>query len=182
MKETIVLVDSDDKPIGFEEKDKCHSGDGKLHRAFSIFVFNDKKQLLIQKRSKEKMLWGGFWANTCCSHPRKGEKMEEAVHRRLEEEFGFDCELKESFDFIYKAKFKNIGSEHELDHVFVGFHNGRVKANPKEVAEWKWIDRDELRRDLKNNPDKYAPWFTLSIDEVLKYVEEKRANIEFKGF
>ncbi|MFQ6020532.1 MAG: isopentenyl-diphosphate Delta-isomerase [Candidatus Aenigmatarchaeota archaeon] len=169
--EEIILVDENDNEIGFEEKIKAHMNGGKLHRAFSIFVFNSKGQLLIQKRAEDKYHFGDLWANTCCSHPRKGETLEQAVHRRLKEEFGFDCELKEVFSFIYKADFKNGLSENEFDHVFIGKYDGEVKPDFKEISEWKWINIEELRKDIQENPDKYTPWFKIAIDRVLENIK-----------
>lgn len=171
--ELLILVDENDNEIGYEEKVRAHLGEGKLHRAFSIFIFNDKNELLLQKRNKEKMLWGEFWTNTCCSHPRKGESLEEATHRRLMEEMGFDCELKEIFRFPYQAKFKDVGSEKEIDHVFVGRYNGPVKPDPKEVADWKWISIKELKKDIEKNPDNYTPWFKISLNKVLEFIKNK---------
>ncbi len=171
--EMLILVDKNDNEIGYEEKVKCHLNEGKLHRAFSIFVFNDKDELLLQKRNKEKMLWGEYWTNTCCSHPRKGESLEEATHRRLIEELGFDTELKEIFKFLYQAKFKDVGSEREMDHVFVGRYNGEVKSNPEEVADWKWISIEKLKEDMKQNPAHYTPWFKISLDKVIDFVKNK---------
>src|SRR4030042_2763439 len=122
--EKIILVDENDREIGTEEKLKTHE-QGKLHRAFSIFVFNSKGELLLQRRAKGKYHSGGLWTNTCCSHPREGEKLEEAVHRRLKQEMGLDCPLKEAFSFIYKVRFENGLFEHELDHVFIGRVDGK---------------------------------------------------------
>jgi isopentenyl-diphosphate delta-isomerase len=169
--ELLILVDEEDNEIGYEEKVACHLGEGKLHRAFSIFVFNDRNELLLQMRSNEKMLWGGFWTNTCCSHPRKGESLEEAVHRRIMEEMGFDCELKEIFKLPYHANFKNIGSEKEIDHVFIGRYNGPIEPNPEEVADWKWISIEDLKKDIEENPDNYTPWFKIALNRVIDFVE-----------
>ena len=166
-KEILILVDEEDNEIGYEEKVACHLGEGKLHRAFSIFIFNDKNELLIQKRSDKKMLWGGFWTNSCCSHPRKGESLEEATHRRLKEELGFDCKLKQIFKFPYHAKFRDIGSEREIDHVFVGRYSGVVNPNPEEVSDWKWISIEDLKRDVEENSDKYTPWFKIALGRVI---------------
>ncbi|MDI6806498.1 MAG: isopentenyl-diphosphate Delta-isomerase [Candidatus Aenigmarchaeota archaeon] len=168
MKEELILVDEKDNEIGFEEKMKCHLGNGILHRAFTIFIFNKNNQMLIQRRSKKKFLWGLCWANACCSHPRKGESLEQATHRRLKEELGFNCKLQYLFSFIYHANFANRGSEYELDHVFVGRYDGEVTPNPEEIAEWKWIDIEKLKKDIRKNPDQYTPWFKLSINKVLK--------------
>ena len=164
----IILVDKKDREIGKGEKIQVHK-QGKLHRAFSIFVFNSKKELLLQKRAKGKYHSAGLWANTCCSHPRSGEDIEKAVHRRLKKEMGFDCTLKKAFSFIYKVKFSNNLLEHEYDHVFLGSFDGNPKPNKEEVEEWKWIGLEDLRRDMKKNPDNYAYWFKVSIKKVIEH-------------
>ena len=171
--EILILVDENDNEIGYGEKVSCHLNDGKLHRAFSIFVFNDNNQILLQKRNKNKMLWGGFWTNTCCSHPRKGESLKEATHRRLKEEMGFDCELQEIFKFLYQARFREVGSEREVDHVFVGRYNGDVRPNPEEVMDWKWISIEDLKKDVEENPENYTPWFKISLDRVIDFIKGK---------
>ena len=134
-----------------------------MHRAFSILIFNNKKELLIHKRESSKYHSGGLWTNTVCSHPKPGEKTEDAAHRRLKEEMGFDCPLKELFHFIYKAKIKNL-IEHEIDHVFVGFYNGDPNPDPEEIEDIKWISIKEIKEDIKNNPDKYTYWFKIIIN------------------
>ena len=169
MPEYILLVDENDNIIGKEEKIKTHQ-EGKLHRAFSIFVFNSKGELLLQKRGKSKYHSGGLWTNTCCSHQRDGETLEEAVHRRLKEEMGFDCELKEMFTFTYRIKFDNDLFENEYDHVFLGKFDGEPTPNSEEVDEWKWIDLEELKKGIRENPDNYTYWLKQSIDKVISYV------------
>ncbi len=164
-KEIIILVDRHDKKIGTEEKMKVHK-EGKLHRAFSIFVFNSKGELLLQKRAKSKYHSGGLWTNTCCSHPRQGESLEEAAHRRLKEEMGFDCRLKEIFSFTHKAKFANGLIENEFDHVFLGKFDGKPKSNPKEVEDWKWVSIDKLKKDISREPGKYAVWFKIALKRI----------------
>lgn len=165
----LILVDERDNILGYEEKQKCHEGTGIRHRAFSIFIFNSKNQLLIQKRSKNKPLWPGYWANSCCSHPREDEKdIIKCSEKRLTEELGFTTKLKPILKFNYQAKFKDIGSENELDCVLVGKYNGEIKANPEEVEEYKWVDLKELQKDMKNNHKIYAPWFLIAF---------KKANI-----
>lgn len=166
--EKLILVDEMDNEIGSEEKMEVHKTPGKLHRAFSIFIFNSVGEMLIQRRAKTKYHSGGLWSNACCSHPRKGESLEHAIHRRLKEEFGFDCEMKEIFSFIYRVDFENGLSEYELDHVFVGKFDGVPNPNPKEIEEWKWVDTEELKRDIKKNPEEYTPWFRISLDRVLE--------------
>jgi len=173
MPDFILLVDENDKEVGIGEKIKTHQ-EGKLHRAFSIFVFNSKGQLLLQRRAKSKYHSGGLWTNTCCSHPRSGEDIEKAVHRRLKEEMGFDCELKEIFSFIYKVKFNNDLFEHEYDHVFIGKFNGEPIPNPEEVDEWKWVDMEELKKDIEKNPDSYTYWLKESIDKVISRLKGQR--------
>ncbi len=138
MEELVVLVDENDKPVGTEEKLKAHQ-DGKLHRAFSVFIFNSQKQLLLQRRALSKYHSAGLWTNTCCSHPRPEESVLASAHRRLQEEMGFDCELKEIFNFKYKADFDNGLVEHEFDHVIIGYHDQNPISNPNEVDSYKWI-------------------------------------------
>ncbi len=168
MPDTLILVDSSDKEIGYEQKEKCHRNPVPLHRAFSIFIFNRNGELLIQKRNSKKKTWGGFWSNTCCSHPRKGEAVLEAAKRRLKEELGFAADLRYLFKFEYDAKCDNTWGEHELDHVFVGEYDGKVAPNRDEVEDCRWIDIDELKADMKKRPEKYTPWFRICIDRVPK--------------
>ena len=170
MLEKIILVNQNDKEVGFGEKIKTHM-QGKLHRAFSIFIFNSQRQLLLQKRNKTKYHCAGLWTNTCCSHPRHGETLEQAIHRRLKEEMGFDCDLKKRFDFIYKAKFVNGLIENEYDHVFVGNFDGRLDPNSREVDAWKWISIDELKKDIDKNPEKYTPWLKIILKNYSGYLE-----------
>jgi len=160
--EEIVLVNEKDKIIGARDKFKVHL-DGDLHRAFSILVFNPNGELLIQKRNLNKYHSGGLWSNTCCSHQRCNEPLNKSIHRRLKEEMGFDCNLKEIFSFKYYIKFKNNLIENELDHVFIGFFEGEPIGNKKEVAEFKWISLKNLRTDMVINPNLYSHWFKIMI-------------------
>jgi isopentenyl-diphosphate delta-isomerase len=162
----IIAVDPEDRAIGFESKEKCHDGEGILHRAFSIFIFNNKNQLLIQKRSKYKRLWPLYWSNTCCSHPRSDEGYKEAAERRLKEEVGFSCELKYLYKFRYKAKYENIGSENEVCAVLIGKSNHNIIPNPKEISDYKWLALNELKKDINKNPDQYTPWFKIEVKEL----------------
>ncbi len=166
MPEKVILVDKDDKEIGIGKKIKTHK-EGKLHRCFSAFIFNSKNELLLQRRARSKYHSGGLWTNTCCSHPRPNEPTEKSVHRRLKEEMGFDCEVKEIFSFIYKVKFDNGLWEHEYDHVFFGKFDGEPKPNPEEVDEWKWVSLEKLKKDIQENPDNYTYWLKKSIDKVI---------------
>ena len=170
--ERVILVDKNDKEVGVEGKIRAHK-DGKLHRAFSIFILNLNGQLLLQKRAKSKYHSGGLWANTCCSHPRAGESILKTAHRRLKEEMGFDCDLKEIFSFIYEVKFDNGLFEHEYDHVFIGKFDGTPNPNPEEVEEWKWIDSKELKNDVRETPDNYSYWLEMAIDKVISYLGKK---------
>jgi isopentenyl-diphosphate delta-isomerase len=165
----VILVDKNDNQIGTEEKLKAHQ-EGKLHRAFSIFLFNSKGEMLLQKRAKTKYHSGGLWSNTCCSHPRPGKDLLSEVKKRLKEEMGIENgvkDLKELFSFIYKANLGKL-TEHEFDYVFVGEFNGTPEPNPEEVEDWKWIKPEELRKDVKGNPQKYTEWFRIVLDKVLK--------------
>lgn len=176
MKEKIILVDKRDKKIGTGEKLKVHQ-EGKLHRAFSIFIFNSKGELMLQRRARTKYHSGGLWVNTCCSHPRVGEEMKKAIHRRLKEEMRFDCNLKEAFSFIYHVKFDNGLTENEFDHVFIGKFDGKPYPNPEEADDWKWISLDELQWDIKRKPDNYAYWLRFSIDKVISYLEKNKEEL-----
>jgi len=171
MPEEVILVDEEDREIGKMEKIRAHQ-EGRLHRAFSIFIFSPDGRMLIQKRAKEKYHCGGLWANACCSHPRPGETLEEAVHRRLREELGFDTELKEAFHFIYRATFPNGLTENEFDHVFIGFYSGPVQPNKEEVEEIKWVAPEEILEDMRKNPERYTPWFRIALEKVLEKTKE----------
>ena len=148
------------------EKMAAHQ-EGALHRAFSVFVFNSDGELLLQRRALHKYHSGGLWTNTCCSHPRPGEDLDAAVHRRLVEEMGFDCEANHAFSFLYHQEVGEL-IEHELDHVFVGRFDGIPQINPEEVAAFKWVKMEDLLADMKAHPDQYTVWFRLCIDLVEK--------------
>ncbi|WP_459477577.1 isopentenyl-diphosphate Delta-isomerase [Clostridium saccharoperbutylacetonicum] len=170
MKEYIIAVDELDNEIGKIEKMEAHHK-GVLHRAFSILVFNSRNQLLLQKRNIKKYHSPGLWTNTCCSHPRYGEKLEEAIYRRLKEEMGFTCELKEIFSFIYKVELEKDLFENEFDHVFVGKYHGEIIANEDEVDAYKWVDISEIKNDISNKPELYTYWFKClmnKFDNTLK--------------
>lgn len=153
----VILVDEKDKEIGEEEKLKVHR-EGKLHRAFSVFIFNKKGELLLQKRSFRKYHSGGLWSNTCCSHPRPGFDLKEEAKKRLKEEMGITAELKEIGSFIYKVKVGDL-IEHEFDYIFIGKSEDEPKPNKEEVDDWQWISKEKLKRDIKVQPVKYTPWF-----------------------
>lgn len=166
--ELLILVNSDDEPIGFETKAACHDGEGMLHRAFSILIFNSSNQLLLQKRSPGKRLWGGYWTNSCCSHPRQGESTRDASVRRLKEELGIQCQLTFLYKFQYQAQFNSIGSENELCWVFAGRCDDQVVINSNEIAECKWIDCELVEQEIAKNRDQYTPWFLLEWSEIRK--------------
>ena len=160
--EEVILVDANDQEIGVAEKIKAHET-GQLHRAFSVFVFNSKGQLLIHQRALEKYHSGGLWTNTCCSHPRPSETTVDAAHRRLQEEMGMDCKLTEQFQFIYKAKLGNGLIEHEYDHVFVGRTDIMPNPNSNEVAKINYISLEELEQAIVSHPEKYTAWFKICL-------------------
>ena len=159
-KELIILVDENDNELGLMEKLEAHQK-GLLHRAFSVFLLNDSNQLLLQKRALNKYHSPGLWTNTCCSHPRKNEKIIDAAHRRLFEEMGIKNDLKPFTSFIYKAEFDNGLIEHEFDYVVVGSFIGDPIINKLEVCDWKWEDLDLLKTKLNTNPNDYTEWFKI---------------------
>lgn len=170
--EQIILVDTNDVQISAMGKLETHKK-GLLHRAFSIIVKNYKSEVMLQKRAVGKYHSGGLWTNTCCGHPRAGEELSQAVHRRLKEEMGFDCELTEMLAFTYQADLDNGLKENEFLHVFVGEYNDAPVLNPDEADDWKWITTSELKKDVAKNPNSYTHWFKI----VLEKTEER--NITF---
>ncbi|MBI4895733.1 MAG: isopentenyl-diphosphate Delta-isomerase [Candidatus Aenigmarchaeota archaeon] len=170
MLEMIILVDKNDKEIGYMEKIEAHKNGGTLHRAFSIFIFNSRGEMLLQKRSVKKHHFGGLWTNACCSHPLKGENLDHAIHRKLHQEMGFDCSMKEIFSFIYQADWNNGLSEHEFDHVYVGIYDGILSTNREEVDEYRYVDISWLKDDVKKHPENYTPWFKIALTKVLEHV------------
>ena len=171
--EQVILVDETDKPIGLMPKMEAHEK-GVLHRAFSIFLLNSEGKLLLQQRAHHKYHSPGLWTNTCCSHPREGESVLDAAHRRLMEEMGMKCAMQPVFHFIYEASFANGLTEHELDHVVVGFSNEHPKINKAEVADYKWLSLDNIQRDIMISPEKYTAWFKIIFDKYRTYVEEQK--------
>lgn len=167
-------MDKNDKEIGCIEKMEAHYN-GVLHRAFSIFIFNSEKKLLLQKRHSTKYHSAGLWTNTCCSHPRQGEDLQDAAVRRLKEEMGFSCEVKEVFSFVYKAELENNLNEHEYDHVFIGIYDGEVIPNVNEVEDYKWCDISEVKLDIIKNPQVYTFWFKLVFDKAIEFMDKPAA-------
>lgn len=156
----VILVDEKDNQIGLMEKIEAHEK-AILHRAFSVFVYNDNNELMIQQRALHKYHSPGLWTNTCCSHQREGESNVEAGKRRLIEEMGFTTELEETISFIYKAPFDNGLTEHEYDHILVGKYNEDAEPNPAEVSDWKWVALDTLKQNIEMNPSMYTEWFKI---------------------
>ena len=169
--EEVVLVNVNDQPIGYMEKQEAHLK-GLLHRAFSVFIFNNNKELLLQKRAVSKYHSGGLWTNTCCSHPRKNETVLSAAKRRLFEEMGIKCDLKFKFSFIYKAKLDNNLFEHEFDHVFFGYTNTKPDINREEVDSYCYKSIEKIQKEIINQPDQYTEWFKICFNEVVINYEE----------
>lgn len=169
--EKVILVDNNDSPIGVMEKMEAHEN-AVLHRAFSVFIFNTDGKLMLQQRALHKYHSPGLWTNTVCSHPRDGETTNEAAHRRIVEEMGFDCEFEEAFSFLYKADVGQGLIEHEFDHVFIGTSNNQPLINPDEVASWKYVDLNWLEEDVKVNPNEYTEWFKIALAEVFVHFKQ----------
>ncbi len=159
--ERLILVDADDREIGHASKSDAHAGKGILHRAFSLFVFNPDGELLLQQRAPSKPLWPGYWANSCCSHPRGGEDMETATQRRLREELGFGCPLEFIYKFQYHAEYGDAGSETELCWVYVGTSDAPVRVNDTEIAAWRYVKPDELDHEIATASELFTPWLKM---------------------
>ena len=171
MEENVILVDVLDNQLGLMPKMEAHEK-AVLHRAFSVFIFNDKDELMLQQRAAHKYHSPLLWTNTCCSHQRDGESNIEAGKRRLIEEMGFKTNLKEIFSFVYKAPFDNGLTEHELDHVMIGNFNGTPKINTDEVASYKWMTLEEVKKDIELQPKLYTAWFKIIFKEsYLKLID-----------
>lgn len=168
-KEYVVLVNEIDEQIGVMEKIEAHEK-AILHRAFSVFIFNDKNELMLQQRALTKYHSPGLWTNTCCSHQRDGESNLEAGMRRLKEEMGFVTTLEEKTSFIYKAPFDNGLTEHELDHVMVGYYNEVPNINKTEVESWKWMSLEAVKVDIIKSPDLYTEWFKIIFDRFYEFI------------
>lgn len=163
----VILVDDNNEVQGFMEKMEAHKK-GALHRAFSIFVFNNKGELLLQQRARNKYHSGGLWTNTCCSHPVRGEETIDSAKRRLKEEMGFTTDLWEVFNFVYKAEMENGLTEHEYDHVFFGQYQDEPDFNKEEVMAFAYVSLDEIIKDVNRNPGKYSAWFRIALPRVIE--------------
>ncbi|MBI4546205.1 MAG: isopentenyl-diphosphate Delta-isomerase [Gemmatimonadetes bacterium] len=166
MEERVVLVDENDLEVGTAGKLAAHREPPRLHRAFSVFVFNTAGELLLQRRAAAKYHSAGLWSNTCCGHPRPGEDTLAAAHRRLEQEMGFDCELRAAFRFTYRAELGQGVAEHEFDHVFLGRFDGKPAPDPLEADGWRWAAPEVLRQDVARRPEAYTVWFRIALERL----------------
>ncbi len=167
--ENVILVNEFDEQIGLMPKMEAHEK-ALLHRAFSVFIFNDKNELMLQQRALDKYHSPGLWTNTCCSHQRDGESNIEAGKRRLQEEMGFVVNLQESISFIYKAPFDNGLTEHEFDHILIGKYNKKPHINTSEVANWKWMPIEEVKDDMILHPEIYTEWFKIIFEKFYQHI------------
>jgi isopentenyl-diphosphate delta-isomerase len=173
-RDRLILVDESDRGVGHLSKLLCHAGRGILHRAFSLLIFNDRNELLLQQRAASKRLWPLYWSNSCCSHPRHAETMEAAIQRRLWEELGLRCPLHFLFKFQYQAQFDATGAENELCSVFIGRSNTPVTISRDEILAWRWISPDALQREMTAAPGNFTPWFMIEWARIWR---EHRAQI-----
>lgn len=169
--EKVILVDKNDNQVGLMPKLEAHEK-GILHRAFSIFIFNSKYELLLQKRASSKYHSGGLWTNTCCSHPKEGEDTLDAANRRLDEEMGIKTSLRKVYDFIYKAELDNQLTEHEFDHVFYGVCDNDPILNKDEAEDFKWVDMETLNNDIIKNENNYTVWFKIAFEYFYNYLKK----------
>ena len=173
LEENVILVDTNDEQIGLMPKLEAHEK-AVLHRAFSVFILNNKNEIMLQQRAHQKYHSPLLWTNTCCSHQRDGESNIQAGSRRLFEEMGFKTELKELFHFIYKAPFDNGLTEHELDHVMIGYYDEAPVINSEEVEDWKWMLIEDVKTDIEIHPEIYTVWFKIIFDEFYHYLEDHK--------
>lgn len=166
--DSLILVDANDVATGILSKAACHDGAGQRHRAFSLFIFSHRGELLLQQRAAGKRLWPLYWSNSCCSHPRAGEQQLGAAARRLQEELGLTATLEYLYRFEYVARYQDLGSEHELCSVFAGRVNDDPVVNPTEVAAWRWITPAALSAELAQHPDRFTPWFQLEWQHICR--------------
>lgn len=171
MEEQVILVNRQDEETGVAGKMEAHEK-GWLHRAFSVFIFNSRGELLLQQRALNKYHSGGLWTNTCCSHPRPGEDIKLAAERRLKEEMGFQVSLEKVFDFLYKADFDNGLTEHEFDHVFIAEYNGPVNFDKEEVMDCSYRSMQQIAQSLKTDPGEYTAWFRLAFPRVQSWLNK----------
>ncbi len=170
--EDLILVDALDNEIGYDTKANCHDNDGRLHRAFSLFIFDEAGDLLVQKRSRQKRLWPLYWSNSCCGHPLRGEGIEDAVNRRLFQEVGVTSKVNFIYKFQYQVRYQNLGAENEFCSVYLGKTTDPVQSNVNEIAEWRFEKPDSLTQQMNQFPEQFTPWFKL---------EWERLNREFSS-
>ena len=171
IEDKVILVDINDNQVGLMPKLEAHQK-GVLHRAFSVFIFNKNVELMLQRRSLGKYHSPGLWTNTCCSHQREGESNIESGKRRLNEEMGFITELTEKTSFIYKTKFDNGLTEHEFDHILVGYFDNSPYINSEEVDTWKWMSMDSVQDDINESPENYTAWFKIIFKKYYKFISQ----------
>ncbi|WP_299526724.1 isopentenyl-diphosphate Delta-isomerase [uncultured Lutibacter sp.] len=174
IEEQVILVNEKDEQIGLMPKMEAHEK-AVLHRAFSVFVFNEKNELMLQQRAADKYHSPLLWTNSCCSHQRNGESNIEAGKRRLQEEMGFVCELEEVTSFIYKAPFDNGLTEHELDHIMIGYYNDNPIINREEVESFKWMTVEEVKNDMLEHPEVYTEWFKIIFEKYYSFISKNKA-------
>jgi isopentenyl-diphosphate delta-isomerase len=174
--EKVILVDENDDMVGTMDKMEAHK-QGLLHRAFSIFIFNSKGEMLLQQRAFTKYHSGGLWTNACCSHPLPGEKTQDAAQRRLMEELGFETPIEKIFDFSYKADFKNGLTENEFDHVFAGEYEGELDINPDEVNDFIYKEVSEVKNEMQTEPQKFTAWFHIAFPKIEEWWASRYQNI-----
>jgi isopentenyl-diphosphate Delta-isomerase len=168
----LILVNEQDEPIGVAEKMEAHQK-GLLHRAFSVFIFNVKGEMLLQQRAINKYHSGGLWTNACCSHPYVGQQIVEAAQKRLEEEMGFSTAIQSAFQFTYKASFDNGLTEHEYDHVFIGQYEGIITPSADEVGDYCYKSMEDIEQDISTHPQKYTEWFKIALPLIKSYLQKK---------
>ena len=172
----LVLVDAQDREIGVAPKMECHIGEGRLHRAFSVFVYGPGGRILLQQRSAAKPLWPMYWSNSCCGHPLPGERVQAAAERRTQEEMGIQCEARFLYKFRYQARYSDDYSENELCHVFEAAYDGEMKPDPAEIAAWRWIAPDELTKEIDRHPERFTPWMKLEWAELRRPRSQRRGQ------
>ena len=172
MSKKLITVNENDEIIGLDTRENCHSGYGILHRAITIFIFNEKNEILLTRRSSLKKLWPGFWDTSCSTHVRQNESYEQAGERRLPEELGFTCKLKFILKFQYQANFNNIGSENEICALLTGQYSGEIKPNTEEMSEYRWITMAELEKEM-NSQNEYSPWLKIAFEKYSEYLDNK---------
>lgn len=171
----VILVDEQDMPVGAMEKMEVHQK-ALLHRAFSVFIFNERGEMLLHKRADKKYHSGGLWTNACCSHPRPGEDTLAAAGKRLQEEMGIVTAIKKAFDFVYRAELDNGLTEHEFDHVFTGVYSGEIVPDKEEVSDYCYKAIDEIKDSIRSHPQKYTEWFKIAFPKMEAYLETTSVN------